>query len=75
MIAMNSEAQFKCNKVLKLDNTMLIYGINNAYTLAKLIKYSLKNYITYHNISYHIPPSVGIVYKVATIMFKCHNNV
>ena len=30
MIAMNSEAQFKCNKVLKLDNTMLIYGINNT---------------------------------------------
>ena len=26
MIGMNSEAQFQHNKVLKLDNTMLIYG-------------------------------------------------
>ena len=37
MIGMNSEAQFQCNKFLKLDNTMLIYGINNAETLQKLI--------------------------------------
>ena len=37
MIGMNSEAQFQCNKVLKLDNTMLIYRINNAETLEKLI--------------------------------------
>ena len=37
MIGMNSEAQFQCNKLLKLDNTMLMYGINNAETLEKLI--------------------------------------
>ena len=37
MIGMNSEAQFQCNKLLKLDNIMLMYGINNAETLEKLI--------------------------------------
>ena len=37
MIGMISEAQFQCNKLLKLDNTMLIYGISNAETLQKLI--------------------------------------
>ena len=30
MIAMNSEAEFKCNKLLKLDNAMLMYRIYNA---------------------------------------------
>ena len=37
MIAMNNEADFQCNKLLKLDNTMLMYGIYNAETLEKLI--------------------------------------
>ena len=37
MIAMNNEAEFQCNKLLKLDNTMLMYGIYNAETLEKLI--------------------------------------
>ena len=37
MIAMNSEAEFQCNKLLKLDNSMLVYGIYNAETLEKLI--------------------------------------
>ena len=37
MIAMSSEAEFQCNKLLKLDNTMLMYGIYNAETLEKLI--------------------------------------
>ena len=37
MIAMNSEAEFQCNRLLKLDNTMLMYGIYNAETLKKLI--------------------------------------
>ena len=37
MIAMNSEAEFQCNKLLKLDDTMLMYGIYNAETLEKLI--------------------------------------
>ena len=37
MIAMNNEVNFQCNKLLKLDNTMLTYGIYNAEMLEKLI--------------------------------------
>ena len=37
LIAMNNEVNFQCNKLLKLDNTMLMYGIYNAETLEKLI--------------------------------------
>ena len=37
MIAMNNEVNFQCNKLLKLYNTMLMYGIYNAETLEKLI--------------------------------------
>ena len=37
MIAMNNEADFQHNRLLKLDNTMLMYGIYNAETLEKLI--------------------------------------
>ena len=37
MIAMNNEVNFPCNKLLKLDNTMLMYGVYNAETLEKLI--------------------------------------
>ena len=36
MIAMNSEAEFQCNKLLKLHNTMLMYRIYNAEILEKL---------------------------------------
>ena len=37
MIAMNNEVNFQHSKLLKLDNTMLMYGIYNAETLQKLI--------------------------------------
>ena len=37
MIAKNNEVNFQCNKLLKLDNTMLMYGIYNVETLKKLI--------------------------------------
>ena len=37
MIPMNNEVNFQHNKLLKLDNTMLMYGIYNAETLEKLI--------------------------------------
>ena len=37
MIVMNNEVDFQCNKLLKLDNTMLMYRIYNAETLEKLI--------------------------------------
>ena len=32
MIAMNNETDFQCNKLLKLDNTILMYGIYNTDT-------------------------------------------
>ena len=35
--AMKNEADIQHNKLLKLDNTMLMYGIYNADTLEKLI--------------------------------------
>ena len=34
---MNSQAETQHNKLIKLDNTMLLYGIYNAETLEKLI--------------------------------------
>ena len=37
MIAMNNEAAIQYNKLLKLDNTILMYEIYNAETLEKLI--------------------------------------
>ena len=36
--AMNNKANIQCNKLIKLDDTMLINGIYNAETLEKLIK-------------------------------------
>ena len=35
---MNDKANIKHNKLMKLDDTMLMYGIYNAETLEKLIK-------------------------------------
>ena len=32
---MNNEANFQCSKLLKLDNTMLMYGIYNAERLRR----------------------------------------
>ena len=37
MIAMNNEVNFQPNKLLKLVNTMLMYGVYNAETLEKHI--------------------------------------
>ena len=37
VLAMNNEADIQHNKLLKLDNVMLMYGIYNADTLEKLI--------------------------------------
>ena len=36
--AMNDKANIQHNKLMKLDDTMLMYGIYNAETLEKLIK-------------------------------------
>ena len=35
--AMSNQANIQCNKLMKLDNTMLMYGIYNAETLEKII--------------------------------------
>ena len=35
---MNGKANIQCNKFMKLDDTMLMYGIYNAETLEKLIE-------------------------------------
>ena len=37
VLAMNNQADIQYNKLMKLDNTMLMYGIYNAETLEKLI--------------------------------------
>ena len=37
VLAMNNQADIHCNKLIKLDNTMLMYGIYNTKTLEKLI--------------------------------------
>ena len=43
VLAMDNENNAQCNKLVKLDNTMLMYGIYNAEMLEKLIN-------TIHNI-------------------------
>ena len=35
---MSEKAYFQCNKLIKMDDTMLMYGVYNAETLEKLIK-------------------------------------
>ena len=35
---MNEKANIQCNKLMNLDNSMLMYGIYNAEMLEKLIK-------------------------------------
>ena len=48
--AMNNQADIQCNKLMKLDNTMLMYGIYNAETLEKLINtvQEIHNVTSYH---------------------------
>ena len=35
---MNDQVNIQCNKLMKLDDMMLMYGIYNSETLGKLIK-------------------------------------
>ena len=37
VLAMDNEINAQCNKLLKLDNSMLMYGIYNAETLESLL--------------------------------------
>ena len=48
--AMNNKANIQCNKLMKLDDTMLMYGIYNAEMLEKLIKnvYEIHNTTSSH---------------------------
>ena len=47
---MNSQAETQCNKLIKLDNTMLMYGIYNTGTLEKLINtvQNIHNVTSFH---------------------------
>ena len=37
LLAMSNQASIQCNRLMKLDDTMLMYGVYNAETLEKLI--------------------------------------
>ena len=52
---MNNEADIQHNKLLKLDNTMLMYRIYNADTLEKLINTVQE----IHNVTFHEEMFVG----------------
>ena len=47
---MNEQVNIQCNKLMKLDDTMLMYGIYNAETLEKLINtvYEIHNATSSH---------------------------
>ena len=67
---MNGEAEFQCNKLLKSDNTMLMYGIYNAEMLEKLINtvQELHNVTSSHEILFageHNPALFRILYMNA----------
>ena len=70
MVAMNNEVNFQCNKLLKLDNTMLMYGIYNTETLEKLINtvQDLHNVTSSHERSFageHNPALFRLLYTNA----------
>ena len=48
--AMDDKANVQCNKLMKLDNSMLMYGIYNDETLEKLIKtvHRMHNTTSFH---------------------------
>ena len=48
--ALSNQANIQCNKLMKLDNTMLMYGIYNAETLEKLINtvHEIHNVTSFH---------------------------
>ena len=47
---MNNKANIQCNKLMKVDNAILMYGIYNVETLGKLIKtvYEIYNTTSSH---------------------------
>ena len=67
---MNSEADNQHNKLLKLDNTMLMYGVYNADTLEKLINtvQEIHNVASSHKKLFageHNPPIFRLLYMDA----------
>ena len=48
--AMDNKADIQCNKMMHLENSMLMYGVYNAETLEKLIKtvHNIHNTTTLH---------------------------
>ena len=60
---MNDKANIQCNKLMKMDDTMLMYGVYNAEMLGKLIKTvheihnmttSMRNYLQVNTIIPHL---------------------
>ena len=45
---MNNKANIQCNKLMKLDGAMLMYGIYNVEMLEKLIKTEIHNATSFH---------------------------
>ena len=77
MIAMNNEADFQCNKLLKLDNAMLMYRIYNAETLEKLIKtvQEIHNVTSSHERLFageHYPAIFRLFYMDALVYSNMH---
>ena len=50
IIAMDSKADIQCNKLMHLENSMLMYGVYNTETLEKLMKtvHNIHNTTTLH---------------------------
>ena len=70
MIAMNSDTEFQHNKLLRLDSTMLMYGIYKAEMLEKLIStvQELHNVTSFHEKLFageHNPTLFRILYMNA----------
>ena len=62
VLAMDNEINTHCNKLLKLDNTMLMYGLYNAEMLEKLIN-------TIHNIHNVTSPTKGYLQGNITLLY------
>ena len=64
---MDDKANIQCNKLMKLDNSMLMYGIYNAETLEKLVKtvHGIHNTTSCHERLFageHSPSTFGTLY-------------
>ena len=60
---MNNQANTQCNKLMELDDTMLMYGIYNAETLEKLIKQYMRSIIQHHHMKSCLWENITIHYS------------